>query len=117
MESLVTLIFACTLNWRNESKMYNIHLAFLAALLVVKSTSAFSPSSSERSLSLSRLFSSNPSTLPEGVVKKISTPGKGKGVKLGDIATVKYTCYLADEEKAVPFARSEKQRMVSSKTW
>jgi hypothetical protein len=50
--------------------------------------------------------------LPEGLVKKISTVGQGKAVSLGDIATVKYTCYLSDQEKVVPFARSEKQKMV-----
>ena len=62
-------------------------------------------------MSLTTLFSST-ATLPEGVVKKTSTPGLGKGVNLGDIATVKYTCYLADQENAIPFARSEKQKMV-----
>lgn len=95
--------------------MYKTALSCLVALLSAESTLAFSRASSGRTLISSRLFSSNPTTLPEGIVKQISTPGKGKGVDLGDIATVKYSCYLADEEKTMPFARSEKQKMVSSK--
>lgn len=83
----------------------------LLTLLLVAVSSAFSPSS-HRGKSLTRMFSSTTAMLPEGVVKQTSTPGQGKAANLGDIATVKYTCYLADQDDASPFARSEKQKMV-----
>jgi len=64
------------------------------------------------------LQNAKPSRIPtrifstEGFVKTVSKPGSSKQVNLGDIATVKYTCYLADDEKAAPFARAERQKMV-----
>jgi hypothetical protein len=33
-------------------------------------------------------------------------------INLGDIATVKYSCYLPDDEDALPFARSSKQKVI-----
>ena len=60
-----------------------------------------------------KLFSTKSTTLPEGILKTISKPGQGKPVSLGDIATVKYTCYLPEDETAKPFAKSDKQKMVS----
>lgn len=53
--------------------------------------------------------------LAEGILKTISKEGQGKLVKLGDIATVRYTCYLPDDVAAastLPFAKSSKQKMV-----
>jgi len=50
--------------------------------------------------------------LPEGILKTISKPGDGLPAQLGDIATVKYACYLPNDEKAAPFAKSDKQKMV-----
>jgi hypothetical protein len=47
--------------------------------------------------------------MPEGLVKTVTKPGNGPPLKLGDVATVKYSCYLPDE---APFARSEFQKVV-----
>jgi FKBP-type peptidyl-prolyl cis-trans isomerase len=47
--------------------------------------------------------------LPEGLVKTVSKPGNGNAAKLGDIATVKYTCYVPDSK---PFAKSSRQKLV-----
>lgn len=54
--------------------------------------------------------SSQGATLPEGVIKTMAQEGIGPKVKRGDIATVKYACYVADQE--FPFARSKKQKVV-----
>ena len=48
----------------------------------------------------------------EGLIKTITKQGTGKVANLGDIATIKYSCYLPDDEKAIPFSRSDKQKMV-----
>lgn len=53
--------------------------------------------------------------LAEGILKTISKIGQGLPVKMGDIATVRYTCYLPDDVDAkstLPFAKSSKQKMV-----
>lgn len=57
----------------------------------------------------SRLFSSPSLNLPEGLRKTISREGNGDFVKIGDIATVKYSCYLPESP---PFARSDRQKVV-----
>lgn len=38
--------------------------------------------------------------------------GTGEAVQLGDITTVKYSCYVADSDNSMPFARSAKQKFV-----
>jgi FKBP-type peptidyl-prolyl cis-trans isomerase len=56
----------------------------------------------------------------QGIVKTIFEPGNGMPLRLGDIATVKYSCYLPDDNSdgstassaAAPFAQSTKQKMV-----
>ena len=84
-------------------------MAFLAFLAV--STSAFQPYATIlTSTKSTKLFSSAAAaTLPEGLQKTVSQPGNGDAVNLGDIATVKYTCYVPD---AKPFCRSTRQKMV-----
>lgn len=74
---------------------------------------AHTSTTSRRITASSDLFSSTTATDP-GFVKTISEPGSGKSVQLGDIATLKYTCYLADDADSVtaPFAKAEKQKMV-----
>lgn len=47
--------------------------------------------------------------MPEGLIKTVTKQGNGTPLKLGDIASVKYSCYLPDE---APFARSELQKVV-----
>jgi hypothetical protein len=56
------------------------------------------------------------SLVPEGIVKTVTTEGKGRPINLGDIATVKYTCYLPNDadnnNNNKPFAKATKQKMV-----
>jgi len=80
---------------------------------------AFAPraitTKSKSSTSTGRLFSSSTaatSSLDEGLLKTITVPGQGNLVKLGDIATVQYTCYLPNDTTAVPFAKSSKQKII-----
>jgi FKBP-type peptidyl-prolyl cis-trans isomerase len=58
------------------------------------------------------MFSSSVSSLPEGLLKTITKEGNGPKVRLGDIATIKYTCYVSGNP--TPFARStsKAQKMV-----
>lgn len=56
------------------------------------------------------LLSAATTEMPEGLVKTVTKPGNGPPLKLGDVASVKYSCYLPDE---APFARSEFQKVVS----
>mmetsp|Transcript_9101 Transcript_9101/g.13996 ORF Transcript_9101/g.13996 Transcript_9101/m.13996 type:complete len:288 (-) Transcript_9101:126-989(-) len=56
----------------------------------------------------SKLFSSSSLNLPEGLLKTISKEGNGDFVKIGDVATVKYSCYLPESP---PFARSDRQKV------
>jgi hypothetical protein len=53
---------------------------------------------------------SSGSNVVEGLIKTISQTGQGDMVRLGDIATVKYSCYLPDGSP--PFARSTRQKVV-----
>ena len=88
---------------------------FLVLELMVSSRFclAFSPIASRYSKPLnSCLFSAATSGLPDGIIKTISTVGEGKPVMLGDIATLKYSCYLPTDETALPFARADNQKMV-----
>jgi len=48
--------------------------------------------------------------LPEGLLKTVSREGTGPPVQLGDIATIKYSCYVANAK--TPFAKSAAQKMV-----
>lgn len=49
-------------------------------------------------------------SLPEGLLKTVSREGTGPPVQLGDIATIKYSCYVANAK--TPFAKSSAQKMV-----
>jgi multidrug efflux pump subunit AcrB len=96
----------CNTHWNHQHGVWSI---LLVVLLLASSTVAFSPTLKRSSSSSTRIFAV---TLPEGVAKTISKPGQGNPVKLGDIATIKYTCYLPGNEKETPFAKSDKQKMV-----
>lgn len=79
----------------------------LTLATVVSYAGAFAPAAGvQRRTATTRLFSE---AAAEGFVKQVFTPGNGAPLKRGDIATVKYSCYLPDSP---PFARSEGQRMV-----
>jgi FKBP-type peptidyl-prolyl cis-trans isomerase len=57
-------------------------------------------------------------TVPDGLLKSITTKGYGRPVQLGDVTTVKYSCYLAptddntDDKISIPFAKSSYQKVV-----
>jgi hypothetical protein len=64
--------------------------------------------------SLSPLFATASSMLPEGIIKTVTTPGnENRRVNLGDIATVKYSCYVPEQNQK-PFAKATKQKVVRS---
>jgi hypothetical protein len=85
-------------------------LAFAPSQGSVAFTRATSVSQRQNALSLSSTVAPE---LAEGILKTVSKEGNGKPVKLGDIATVKYTCYLPDgPSSTLPFAKSSKQKMV-----
>lgn len=67
----------------------------------------FIPNSRQRKSS-SKLSSSPTIDLPEGILKTVYKEGNGPQVKRGDVATVKYSCYMPDSP---PFARAESQRV------
>ena len=71
--------------------------------------------------SKSQLFSTATSTssasgggtaeIAEGIIKKVTKRGTGVPAKLGDIATVKYSCYVVGDDMSTPFSKSEQQKM------
>lgn len=91
----------------------NMSVITLSLLICCQLALGFSPSplvSISKTPSNSRLLSAATTEMPEGLVKTVTKPGNGPPLKLGDVASVKYSCYLPDE---APFARSEFQKVVS----
>jgi len=76
-------------------------------LLLPSQLLGFVPFSQQRKSS-SKLSSTSTIDLPEGIQKTISKEGDGPYVKRGELATVKYSCYMPDSP---PFARSESQKV------
>jgi len=58
------------------------------------------------------LFMSSTATLPEGVVKTVVKDGNGPMLGVGDVASVRYSCYLPEQAGALPFAKSKEQKVV-----
>lgn len=89
--------------------------AFAIAFCPSQGSLSFTHGRPNRQTAISSLSSTTAPQLAEGILKTISVEGQGKPVKLGDIATVKYTCYLPDgaaSASTLPFAKSSKQKMV-----
>lgn len=92
-------------------------LAFMATsfiwFLSLGSASSFLAQNSRHefrsSFESTSLSSAAAPTLPEGLSKTITKQGGGFPVNMGDIATVKYSCYLPG---GVPFAKSTKEKIV-----
>ena len=83
--------------------------AFLALLL---QSHAFVPTlQNQARLEKSNLYSTA-ETVADGLVKTTTKPGRGMPVQLGDIATVKYSCYLPNDPKAAPFSKASQQKVV-----
>jgi FKBP-type peptidyl-prolyl cis-trans isomerase len=104
------------------SVFFTVSRQFLSvAILLAAVAHSFTPSTSRVSNrqqsttfdefhSRTKLFSSAAAgMLPEGLVKTISKPGSGVRANRGDIATVKYSCYVPDGK---PFAKATKQKLV-----
>ena len=108
---------------------------FFATLLTAQSASAFAPiriratgSTIERHISPSINTAANTASntgihtslyagatitstpIAEGLTKTILKQGNGPSLKLGEVATVSYTCSILDHD--TPFARSNKQKVV-----
>ena len=79
--------------------------SLILALCMVFQVQAFAPRHSIPSRASSSLHAL---AVPEGMQKKITQAGTGPDLKLGDIATIKYTCYLADG--GAPIARASRQK-------
>lgn len=62
----------------------------------------------------SKLHMSSTVELPSGLIKKVTKPGMGPPIRVGDVATVKFTCDVVDEngESSMPFAKSSGQKFV-----
>ena len=88
----------------------------VSLFLLIASSSAFAPNPVLRRQSRTVAWSTASTELSEGLFKTVSTPGNGQTVQLGDIATVQYTCYLPDNEKALPFCKSPRQKVVVGDT-
>jgi hypothetical protein len=86
-------------------------LFFVCVLASLVVTRAFAPSHRSRHNSGIVLRSST-AAFPDGIVKQVSSPGSGKAVNLGDIATVRYSCYVSGNRDALPVARADRQKMV-----
>jgi hypothetical protein len=111
MKALVLLVSSATPAFAFAPAAYS-NVAATARVMARRPISGTS-SSSTRIFAATTSTSRSPFTLPEGVIKTISKPGNGEPVTLGDIATVKYTCYLpGDDSSVAPFAKAEKQKLV-----
>eukprot|EP00592_Proboscia_alata_P007102 CAMPEP_0194356830 /NCGR_PEP_ID=MMETSP0174-20130528/4399_1 /TAXON_ID=216777 /ORGANISM="Proboscia alata, Strain PI-D3" /LENGTH=328 /DNA_ID=CAMNT_0039126589 /DNA_START=59 /DNA_END=1045 /DNA_ORIENTATION=+ len=49
---------------------------------------------------------------PPGVTKTVLEQGNGPFINIGDVATVKYSCYLPNNPSAIPFAKSNAEKMI-----
>jgi len=102
------------------SKMWCSSILLLAAFLSqhcfvegfsVNKISSISPITS----TTTKLNSAPPGFTVEGLQKKIVKEGNGVPVRLGDIATVKYSCYLPADGSGTtnaPFAKARDQKIV-----
>ena len=91
----------------NQPTMSLVAMLILSCQMVM----GFAPLSTTRITPSKALRSAAATEMPEGFIKTVTKPGNGPPLKLGDIASVKYSCYLPDE---APFARSEFQKVVRS---
>ena len=95
---------------------------FLATLVTAQIASAFAPiraTGIERNLStrndkvatILQAAAATASPIAEGLTKTIVKVGRGKPLKLGEVATVSYTCSLLSSTQQ-PFAKSNQQKVV-----
>lgn len=92
--------------------MKNLFVA-LTLLCVTPKVIAFAPLTpiSQPPLLLWSLQAATTNNLPDGLFKTISKPGTGPLLRRGDVATVKYSCYLPNQP---PFSKSNSQKVVVS---
>ncbi|CAB9516713.1 FK506-binding protein 1 [Seminavis robusta] len=81
-------------------------------LLVVSTAHAFAPAARNHARSSALRSAAAAESVADGLVKTVTKAGQGLPVQLGDIATVKYSCYLPNEPKTPPFSKSNQQKIV-----
>lgn len=87
-------------------------LSLLLVLLIDgKSVAAFAPASKRHSAATFIASAATTELSDGGILKTISKPGTGPPLKLGDVASVKYSCYLPNDESKAPFAKSNFQKV------
>ena len=85
-------------------------MKWITLLLALVASNAFVPVvQNQARLQTTRVFSE---AVADGLVKTVTKPGNGMPVQLGDIATVKYSCYLPNDPKAAPFSKANSQKVV-----
>jgi hypothetical protein len=97
------------------SCLYVVVATFVLLTMPSRAFTAIVKPCSSCSSSTSRIFSSAAGTTTElvnGLVKKVSQPGRGGPITLGDMATIKYSCYIPGQDKSPPFAKADRQKMV-----
>mmetsp|Transcript_25634 Transcript_25634/g.38469 ORF Transcript_25634/g.38469 Transcript_25634/m.38469 type:complete len:293 (-) Transcript_25634:260-1138(-) len=85
----------------------------LTLVLAATSTMAFIVPTTQQSSYTSKFSNTklHESLAIDGLVKKVIKEGTGPALERGQVASVKYSCYLPGTETK-PFAQSEKQRMI-----
>jgi hypothetical protein len=79
---------------------------------MVLSAHAFVPAVKNQARFCSGKLFSTAEKVAEGLVKTVTKEGRGMPIQLGDIATVKYSCYLPNEPKMAPFSKARQQKVV-----
>eukprot|EP00586_Coscinodiscus_wailesii_P012708 CAMPEP_0172517122 /NCGR_PEP_ID=MMETSP1066-20121228/281953_1 /TAXON_ID=671091 /ORGANISM="Coscinodiscus wailesii, Strain CCMP2513" /LENGTH=273 /DNA_ID=CAMNT_0013298927 /DNA_START=109 /DNA_END=930 /DNA_ORIENTATION=+ len=85
--------------------------SFLLTLLLPITLHSFTPTTPLRPIVSTKLHSAA-TTLPEGITKTVKKTGNGPPLRVGDVATVKYSCYLPEKDNSPPFAKSPGQQVV-----
>jgi hypothetical protein len=100
---------AVVISFVSQSRTMALQHSLFALFVCFQSVVAFAPCRVVRSPTFRQAAMME---LPEGLIKTVSKPGTGPPLKLGDVASVKYSCYLHDDESKAPFARSDFQKVV-----
>jgi len=91
-----------------------INLTFLYNLITQKHVLAFYTNTNSNQFKATsrntQLFSTAASILPPGLNKNVKKAGSGPSLNLGDVATVKYSCFV--KGNSAPFAKSLEQKVI-----
>ena len=98
-----------SLKYRHRSSNMLFLQSLLALLVCFQSVVAFAPCRVQR---IPTSLKAATTEWPEGLIKTVAKQGTGPPLTLGDVASVKYRCYLSDDESKAPFAKSDFQKVV-----